>query len=123
MRRMLVVGPFPWQAIGISPSDWKDCEVDESFGEADASRRLRMRAYDVIITSPASPAARDVAMLTEARYHQPGIRTIVVAPELTAGDIITALKQQVYACFAMPVNPEELRESVAQALDAEDWAN
>jgi len=120
---MLVVGPFPWQAIGVSPADWKDCEVDESFGEADASRRLRQRAYDVIVTSPGSPAPRDLAMVAEARYHQPGIRAVVVAPELTAGDIITALKQQVYACFAMPVNAGELRESIAHALDAEHWSN
>ena len=123
MRRMLVVGPFPWHAIGVSPSDWTDCVVDESTGEADAARRLRARAYDVIITSPASPAARDLAMVAEASHHQPGIRTVVIAPELTAGDIITALKQEVFACFAMPVSPEELRESVAQALDAEDWSN
>jgi anti-sigma regulatory factor (Ser/Thr protein kinase) len=120
---MLVVGPFPWEAIGVSPADWKNCEVDESFGEADAGRRLRTRAYDVVMTSPASPAARDLAIVAEARHHQPGIRTIVIAPELTAGDIITALRQEVFACFAMPVSPEELRESVSQAFDAEDWAN
>jgi len=123
MRRMLVVGPFPWQAIGLSAADWQDCEIDESFGEADASRRLRLRAYDVIVTSPFSAVARDLAMVAEARYHQPGIRTVVIAPELTAIDIITALKQQVYSCFAMPVNPEDLRESIAQALDAEHWSN
>ena len=98
MRRMLVVGPFPWQAIGVSPTDWKNCVVDESLGEADAGRRLRARAYDVVITSPASPAARDLAMVAEARHHQPGIRTMVIAPELTAADIITALKQEVFAC-------------------------
>ena len=120
---MLVVGPFPWHAIGVSPSDWKDCIVDESTGEADAGRRLRAHAYDVIVTSPASSAARDLAMVAEASDHQPGVRTVVIAPELTAGDIITALKQEVFACFAMPVSAEELRESVAQALDAEDWSN
>src|SRR5687767_13386683 len=106
MRRMLVVGPFPWQAIGVSPSDWNNCVVDESLGEADAARRLRARPYDVVLTSPVSPAARDLAMVAEARHRQPGIRTVVVAPELTAGDIITALKQEVFACFAMPVSPE-----------------
>ena len=36
MRQMLVVGPFPWQAIGVSPGDWKNVQIDESFGEADA---------------------------------------------------------------------------------------
>ena len=120
---MLVVGPFPWQAIGVLPGDWKNCEVDESIGEADASRRLRNKAYDVIVTSPVTPAPRDLAMVIEARDQQPGIRTVVIAPELTAADIITALRHEVFACFAMPVAPEELRESIAQALDADQWKN
>ena len=120
---MLVVGPFPWKAIGVSPDDWKNVQIDESFGEADADRRLRRNAYDVIVTSPATPAARDLAMVIEARDQQPGIRTVVIAPELTAVDIITALRHEVFACFAMPVVPDELRESIAQALDAENWKN
>jgi anti-sigma regulatory factor (Ser/Thr protein kinase) len=123
MRQMLVVGPFPWQAIGVLPTDWKNCSVDESFGEADASRKLRNKAYDVIMTSPVTSAPRDLAMVIEAREQQPGIRTVVVAPELTANDIITALRNEVFACFAMPVSPDELRESIAQALDADGWRN
>ena len=34
----------------------------------------------------------------------------MIAPELTAADIITALRNEVYACFAMPVVPDELRD-------------
>jgi len=120
---MLIVGPFPWQAIGVAPGDWKNVQVDESFGEADAGRRLRTKAYDVIITSPVTPAARDLTMVIEAREQQPGIRTVVIAPELTAADIITALRNEVFSCFAMPVVADEVRESVAQALDAEHWKN
>jgi anti-sigma regulatory factor (Ser/Thr protein kinase) len=123
MRRMLVVGPFPWHAVGVSPGDWKNVEIDESFGEADAERRLRAHAYDVIVTSPTSPASRDFSMVIEARDQQPGIRTVVIAPELTASDIITALRHEVFASFAMPVVPDELRESIAMALDADDWKN
>jgi anti-sigma regulatory factor (Ser/Thr protein kinase) len=123
MRQMLVVGPFPWQAIGVVPGDWKNVQVDESFGEADASRRLRTQAYDVIITSPVTPAARDLAMVIEAREQQPGIRTIVIAPELTAADLIVALRNEVFSCFAMPVAPDELREAVTQALEADQWKN
>ena len=123
MRQMLVVGPFPWKAIGVNPDDWKNVHIDESFGEADAERRLRAKAYDVIVTSPIAPASRDLAMVIEARDQQPGIRTVVIAPELTASDIITALRHQVYACFAMPVVPDELRESIAHALDADQWKN
>ena len=98
MRHMLMAGPFPWQLIGVSPGDWRDCEIHESLGEADALRHLRARAYDVIVTSPVTPAARDLAMVAEARECQPGIRTIVIAPELTPGDIITALRSEVFSC-------------------------
>lgn len=123
MRQMLVVGPFPWKAIGVSPGDWKNVQVDESLGEADAGRRLRAKAYDVIVTSPVTPVARDLGMVIEAREQQPGIRTVIIAPELTAADLISALRHEVFACFAMPVVADELRESITQALDAEHWKN
>jgi len=121
MRQMLVVGPFPWKAVGVSPDDWTHCEVHESLGEADAVRRLRARAYDVLVTSPILPAQRDFALVAEAREYQPGIRTVVLAPELTAGDVITALRSDVFSCFTMPVPAVELRESIATALDADGW--
>lgn len=123
MRQMLVVGPFPWKGIGVSPTDWRDCEVYETLGEADALRCLRARAFDVIVTSPTVPASRDIAMVKAARELQPGIRTVVIAPELTPSDIITALRHEVFSCFAMPVPKDELRDAVAQALDAEGWKN
>ena len=123
MRQMLVVGPFPWKAVGVSPDDWTRCEVHESLGEADAVRRLRAGAYDVLVTSPTLPAERDFALVAEAREYQPGIRTVVLAPELTAGDVITALRSDVFSCFTMPVPAVELRESIATALDADRWNN
>ncbi len=119
MRQMLVVGPFPWKGIGVTPQDWRNCEVYETLGEADALRCLHARAFDVIITSPMVPASRDIAMVKAARELQPGIRTVVIAPELTPADIITALRNEVFACFAMPVAKDELRDAIAQALDAE----
>lgn len=121
MRHMLVVGPFPWKALGVAPGDWRDCQVHESMGEADALRRLRDHAYDVIVTSPIAAASRDLAIVIMARDLQPGIRTVVLAPELTPEDIITALRHEVFCCFAMPVPANELRESIGQALEAEAW--
>jgi anti-sigma regulatory factor (Ser/Thr protein kinase) len=123
MRQLLVVGPFPWKAVGVFPGDWKDCEVHESLSEMDALRRLQARAFDVLVTRPTSPAIRDLALVTEARELQPGIRTIVIAPELTAEDVIEALRRDVFSCFTMPVPPQELRQSIGQALDAEGGSN
>ncbi len=47
----------------------------------------------------------------------------MIAPELTPADIITALRNEVFSCFAMPVSADELRDAIAQALDAEGWKN
>ncbi|HEX8030068.1 MAG TPA: ATP-binding protein [Vicinamibacterales bacterium] len=123
VRQILFVGPFPWKAVGVSPGDWMNCEIHESLGEADAMRRLRARAFDVLVTGPTTPASRDLAMVIEAREWQPGIRTIVIAPELTAEELIVAMRSDVFSCYTMPVPPAELRESIAQALDAQDWQN
>ena len=122
-RQLLVVGPFPWEEVGLSREDWPHCEVYESHSEGDAMRQLRTRAFDVMVTSPAMQASDDLEMVAEARERQPGIRTIVIAPALTADDLIGALRTDVFSCFAMPVPPAEVREAIAQALDAHDWKN
>jgi anti-sigma regulatory factor (Ser/Thr protein kinase) len=123
MRHLLAVGPVPWQALGVSPADWPECETHEAHNEADALRRLRVRAFDVIVTHPLAPADRDLWLVREARELQPGIRPIVIAPELTPDDIIAALRSDVFACFTMPVPATDLRYAIATALDAEDWTN
>lgn len=30
MRHLLAVGPVPWQALGVSPGDWRECETHEA---------------------------------------------------------------------------------------------
>lgn len=123
MRHLLAVGPLPWIALGVSPGDWHDTQIHEASSESDALRRLRHRAFDVIVTHPLTSIDRDLPLVREAREHQPGIRPIVIAPELTPADIIEALRSDVYACFTVPVAANDLREAIANALDAEHWTN
>jgi anti-sigma regulatory factor (Ser/Thr protein kinase)/CheY-like chemotaxis protein len=118
---MLVVGPFPWRQLGLNADEWPDCEVTESAGEADAARLLRRSAFDVILTSPQSPASRDLAIIDEAREQQPGIRAVMLAPALAPDDIIQAMRTEVFACFAAPVSSDELRAAIIAALDADQW--
>jgi anti-sigma regulatory factor (Ser/Thr protein kinase) len=47
----------------------------------------------------------------------------VLAPELTPADVIAALRHEVFSCFTMPAPAAEVRDAVAQALDAERWKN
>lgn len=123
MRHLLAVGPLPWKSLGVSPADWRDCEVHEAYSEADALRRLRARAFDVIVTHPLTPVDRDLTIVREAREQQPGIRPIVLATDLMPAEIIAAMRSDVYACFTLPVEPAELQESIANALDADHWTN
>lgn len=123
MRHLLTVGPLPWKALGVAPGDWPDCEIHEASSETDTLRRLRSRAFDVVITHPMTSAEQDLPLVHEARQQQPGIRPIMIVPELTPANVIEALRSDVYACFTMPVTPVELRDAITNALNADHWTN
>jgi anti-sigma regulatory factor (Ser/Thr protein kinase) len=121
LRELLVIGPCPWHELGVNPSDWSDCRVTEKAREADAMAHLSRRAVDVVITSPSASSSRVLNIARQALRLQPGVRVIVIAPHLTPDDIITALRNQVYACFTQPVTAEELRSAIRQALEDDEW--
>ena len=56
-------------------------EVEVSDGDVEAIRRLRKRAFDVVITDPRTRVTEDLAFIAEARDVRPGIRVIVLAPD------------------------------------------
>ena len=121
MRELLFVGPCSWAELGVSPADWPDCRVVEKTREADAMRYLASKAVDVVITSPQTSASRVMNIAQQAQRLQPGVRVIVLAPTLSAADIVSALKHQVYSCFTLPAPPDELRSIVKQALADDTW--
>ena len=91
------------------------CTFEAANGEADALRRLRRRAYDLVITSPRTSVSADLALLEEMRAVRPGVKVIVLAPEATPEDVIAALRAHVFACFAAPFDPAEVVEHGASA--------
>jgi anti-sigma regulatory factor (Ser/Thr protein kinase)/CheY-like chemotaxis protein len=121
VRELLVVGPWSWEELGVSPADWPDCRVTERAREADAMTHLATRAVDVVITSPQASVTRVMNIARQAHQLQPGVRVIVLASRLTADDIVSALKNQVYTCFTLPAPPEDLRSTIRQALADDNW--
>jgi len=122
VRELLVVGPpFPWEELGLAPTDWPGSRVTEIQREADALRHLGTHAVDAVVVSPGTAASRAVSMASQARRMQPGLPVIVLAPDLTAADIIAALRSKVYACFTLPVAPSELRAAIGEALASDGW--
>ena len=84
-------------------SPWK-C----SAGHADALRRLRMRSFGVVITSPDSTVEEDLALLEEMRAIRPGVKSIVLAHDSTPDEVIAALRARVFACFTPPFDSGEI---------------
>jgi anti-sigma regulatory factor (Ser/Thr protein kinase) len=123
LRHILFVGPVPWDELKISATDWPDCRVTEAAGEAAALRLLRTRAFDVLVTNPSTPASKDLSLAHEASVLQPGLRTVVLAPALTPTDIITALRDEVYASLSLPIEPHELQTAIGDALNETEWRN
>jgi anti-sigma regulatory factor (Ser/Thr protein kinase)/CheY-like chemotaxis protein len=122
MGRLLIVRPDPAleRALrsdpGVSQHDVQCCE-----GNVDAVRRMRGRSVDVLLTDPLTSIAEDLAFAAESRDIQPGLRVIVLAPAVSQGDVVSALKAHVFACFTAPFDHSEVVAMVRAALDAGNW--
>jgi anti-sigma regulatory factor (Ser/Thr protein kinase) len=120
---MLVVGPFDWSDLGLTASDWPECQLTEVRREADAMELLGTRAFDVVVTAAGASMSRVFNLARAARRLQPGVRVIVVAPALTPDDIIAALRAEVFSTYTIPTPGCELREIITTALRADGWDN
>jgi DNA-binding NarL/FixJ family response regulator/anti-sigma regulatory factor (Ser/Thr protein kinase) len=92
-------------------------------GHADALRRLRMRPYDVVITSCESALDEDLALLTEMRAIRPRVRCIVLARESTPDEVISAMRAHVFACYTPPFSAREIARVASYAATDSDWSD
>jgi anti-sigma regulatory factor (Ser/Thr protein kinase) len=122
MSRILMVAPGEGllKALRASPL-LEGHTVDAAAGDADAIRRLRQRAFDVLITSPDTDLDEDAAVLDEVRAVRPGVRIVILAPRTTPLQVIAALRGRVFACFSAPFDAAEIADMVAHAAEAVEW--
>lgn len=100
----------------------RNCLVDRAAGSADALRRLRRVAYDVIFTDPATSIDEDLALLLEIRAIRPGARVIVLSPDTTPEEVIAALRARVFLLRTAPFDTGELAEFAVQAASTNESA-
>jgi len=98
----------------------RNCIFDYAAGNADALRRLRRAAYEVVITDPATSMEEDLALLSEMRAIRPGVRVIVLAPSSTPEEVIAALRARVFLCKSAPFDATEIAEYAARAAATAD---
>jgi anti-sigma regulatory factor (Ser/Thr protein kinase)/ActR/RegA family two-component response regulator len=124
MGRLLVIGTDPALVAALRASHHlRDHEVESSPSPFEAVQLVCIRAFDVAITDPSTTAGDGLTTSQELRSARPGLRTIVLAPALSNGDVIDALRHQVYACFTRPVNYEEVADMARAAIEDPDWHN
>jgi len=95
--------------------------LEQATGNAHALRLLRRTSYDVVLTSPNSAIAEDLALLYEMQHVRPGVKVIVLAPSATPEEVIASLRAHAFACFTAPFPMTELAEMVQLALQSPHW--
>jgi anti-sigma regulatory factor (Ser/Thr protein kinase)/CheY-like chemotaxis protein len=122
MARILMVAPDEalLKALRATPL-LEGHSIDVAAGDTDALRRLRRRAFDVLVTSPETNLEEDTAILDEVRVVRPGVRIVLLVPRATPEQVIAALRKRVFACFSAPFDPSEIADMLARAVEAEQW--
>ena len=122
MARILMVAPEDalLKALRSSPL-LEGHPIDVASGDAAALRRLRGRAFDVLVTSPETSLEEDAAILDDVRRARPGVRVVLLAPRATPEAVILALRRRAFACFSAPFDPAEIGDMLARAAGADSW--
>ena len=121
-RRIIAIRPDPSLASSLgSMLDFHRCELETCIGDAEALRRVRSHAVDVVITDLATPIDEDLALVSELAAVRPAIRCIVLAPAAAHKDLIAAIRAHVFACFTEPIDYGEVASMAATAVFADSW--
>jgi DNA-binding NarL/FixJ family response regulator/anti-sigma regulatory factor (Ser/Thr protein kinase) len=121
MGRILTIGDAALADALRTSGQLRGHEVENCADALEAACHVRRRAVDVVVTDSRTPATVDLTLSEELRRIRPGVKTIVLAPELTSSDVIDALRADVFACFTPPFNAIEIADMVRTALESSDW--
>jgi anti-sigma regulatory factor (Ser/Thr protein kinase)/DNA-binding NarL/FixJ family response regulator len=122
VSRVLIIGGFPsLREYLVGHSLLRDDEIDSCEDSVTAVRYARERAVDVAVTDPITSMAADLALAAEIRSWRPETKVIALARFVGPDDVIAALRAQVFACFAAPLDTAEIASMVSAALAARDW--
>jgi len=118
MKRILVLDN---DSTWVSQSAVLPYEIETACGSLDALRRLRQRAFDVMVTSGRTHIDEDLALFQESRHVRPGLKAIFLAPSATTPEVIAALRAHVFGCLVAPFTVTEVADLIRAAAEAVDW--
>ena len=120
-RVLLVGGSQQLRRVLAADEALRGHEIECVNGNIEAIQLVRRRMVDVVLTSPSTTIAEDLALVHEFARTRPGIRTIVFSHSATREELIAALSAHVFACFTLPFDQHEVVDMVRSAMNATDW--
>jgi ActR/RegA family two-component response regulator/anti-sigma regulatory factor (Ser/Thr protein kinase) len=121
-RRILAIRPDPSLTAALdSAIDSSRYDLESCTGNVEALRTVRGRSIDVVITDVSTAFEEDLALAKELMSVRPAVRVIVLAPSAPPAHLIDAIRADVFACFASPIDYDEVASMAASALAADRW--
>jgi two-component system response regulator PilR (NtrC family) len=93
------------------------CDVTLADGGQTAIDALRARAFDLIVTDLRMHKVDGMAVLRAAREHSPGTMVIVITAFASTETAVEAMKLGAYDYITKPFKLDEIRLTVAKALE------
>ena len=82
----------------------------------DALEMMQSSSFDVVIADIKLPDVDGLEILELAREINPDVAVIMMTGYTSMETAVEAINQGAYACFAKPVNPDEIKNTIANAL-------
>ena len=121
MGRVLAIRPEPTLVTTLAAAlERGRHELEFCGGSAEAIRRVRQHAIDVVVTDEATSVDEDLALVAELRLIRP-VSVIVLAPDATQSAVVEAIRARVFACFTCPFDYGEIASMAAAAVTTDDW--
>ncbi len=83
---------------------------------ADALKTIRRSPFDAVITDIKLPDVGGIEILELAKEINPDAAVIIITDRASVETAVDAIKQGAYAYFVKPVNPDEMKTAIVNAL-------
>jgi anti-sigma regulatory factor (Ser/Thr protein kinase)/ActR/RegA family two-component response regulator len=115
-RVLLIGGARALEAALRGHPSVAGAEFETAAGSAHALQLLRGKAYDAVVTDPATTVDEDVALLEEMRQIRPGVKVVLLSPPAGPEAVIKALRARAFACLDGPFTPADVADLVHLAV-------
>lgn len=122
-RRVLVVDDPSLQQFICEAQAAADLDVVRTSLDDFLPTALRER-FDLIVTSPRTPAVDDIALLEALQKEKgKGVKVIILVPAAAPAEIISALRAHAFALFSTPLDYGSFATMVEAALSVPIWSD